>query len=117
MLGIQNSAAENRNFRSTSRMGTPDYKTLQRLRTSCRLTLERYIDIAGQSSGHLASLTPGAFDPLRRANHALLKQKEDRAHEAYLKARAALLDYLSVEDESAEAQADAPHSMASVIGR
>jgi hypothetical protein len=81
-----------------------DYKILQRLRQSCRVTLERYMDVASQSSGHLTTLTPESFDPLRRANLALLKQKEDRAHEVYSKARAALLNYILGEDESGKPQ-------------
>jgi hypothetical protein len=78
----------------------PDYKTLQRLRLSCRVTLERYIDIAGQISGQLALLTPGSIDPVKRANLALLRQKEDKAHVVYLKAKAALLEYILADDNS-----------------
>lgn len=71
-----------------------DYKILQRLRQSCRMALERYVDIASHSSGQLACMTPGAVDQVGRANLALLRQKEQRAHEAYLEARSALLEYV-----------------------
>jgi hypothetical protein len=108
MLTRQNSTPEDTDLKP-AKTATPDYKTLQRLRTSCRVMLERYIDVTGQSSGNLASLTPGFVDPVRRANLALLKQKEDRAHDVYLKARTALLDYLCVEDEAV----DTAQSMAS----
>ena len=78
----------------------PDYKVLQQLRQSCRITLERYVDVASHCSGHLSSLTPTSHDDLRRANLALLLQKEDKAHEAYLKAREALLKYVLGDGES-----------------
>src|SRR5579862_8149833 len=84
----------------------PDFKTLQRLRQSCRITLERYVDLASHSSGHLARLTPGSIDQFGRANLALLQQKEAKAHEAYLKAKAALLQYVFEDGEFG--QTDAP---------
>jgi hypothetical protein len=71
-----------------------DPKVLQRLRQSCRVTLERYTDLASQSSDCLSRLTPASFDPLGRTNLTLLQQKENKAHEAYLKARAALSEYI-----------------------
>ena len=77
----------------------PDYKVLQRLRQSCRITLERYVDVASHCSGYLASLTPGSPNDLKRANLALLQQKEDQAHESYLRARTALLKYVLGEAE------------------
>jgi hypothetical protein len=77
----------------------PDFRELQRLRQSCRVTFERYVDVASHASGQLLRLTPGSFMDLNRANLALLRQKEDRAHESYLKARAALLSYVLEEDE------------------
>ena len=80
-----------------------DYKTLERLRQSCRVSLERYTDVAGQSTGHLVTVPPGSFDPLRRANLALLKQREEKAHEAYVKARAALMDFLLGEEAAVNA--------------
>jgi hypothetical protein len=84
---------------NTIRAGTderlePDQKVLQRLRQSCRITLERYVDVTSHCSGHLLSLTPTSRDDLSRSNLALLLQKEDKAHEVYLKARAALLKYV-----------------------
>jgi hypothetical protein len=84
---------------NTIRAGTderlePDYKVLRRLRQSCRITLERYVDVAGHCSGHLSSLTPTSRNHLRQANLALLLRKEDKAHEVYLKAREALLKYV-----------------------
>jgi len=84
--------------RTTDKSVPTDYKTLQRLRHSCRLTLERYVDLASQSSGQLATMSPDSFDPLRRANLNLLKQKEDRAHEVYLRSRTALLNYVLGEE-------------------
>jgi hypothetical protein len=71
-----------------------DLKVLQRLRQSCRITLERFVDLASHASGHLSGLTPGTVTDLGRANLALLRQKEDRAHETYVKARVALLKYI-----------------------
>ena|SRR5579863_3473334 len=85
---------------ASDKRAAADHKTLQRLRQSCRITLERYIDLAGQRSGHLATLTPGAFDPVIRVSLAVLKQKEDRAHEVYLKAREALLAHVMGEAET-----------------
>jgi hypothetical protein len=77
----------------------PDPKTLQRLRQSCRLLLERYIDVASLNSGNLSRQTPHSLDELGRANLALLKRKEDKAYEAYLAAREALLSYILGERE------------------
>ena len=91
--------AENMMHPATDKRLDLDYKVLQRLRQSCRITLERYVDVASHCSGHLSSLTPGSPNDLRRANLALLRQKEDKAHEAYLKARAALLKYVLGEGE------------------
>lgn len=71
-----------------------DQKTLQRLRQSCRLLLERYIDVASLNSGNLSRVTPHSLDDLGRANLALLKRKEEKAHEAYMAAREALLNYV-----------------------
>ncbi len=104
MLGNQDFTSENAAPYANGKGVSSDYKTLQRLRQSCRVTLERYMDVAGQSSGHLATLTPEFFEPLRRANLALLKQKEDKAHEVYSKARAALLSYILGEAEAAKPQ-------------
>lgn len=72
----------------------PDVKTLQRLRQSCRASLERYIDEASHCSGQLARLIPGAVDQLGRTNMAQLLQKERKAHQAYLEARRALLEFV-----------------------
>jgi len=71
-----------------------DHKTLQRLRLSCRVTLERYIDVASLNSGNLSRVTPLSLDDLGRANLALLKRKEEKAHEAYVAARDALRKYI-----------------------
>jgi hypothetical protein len=71
-----------------------DFKVLQRLRQACRITLERFVDVANHASGHLSGLTRGTVTDLGRANLALLRQKEDKAHAAYLKARIALLEYV-----------------------
>lgn len=70
------------------------FKALQRLRRACRIALEHYVDIASLSSGELARLNPGAIDQLSRTNLALLRQKEQRAHEAYLDARERLLEFV-----------------------
>src|SRR5579863_7318270 len=104
MLGNLDPTSENAIPYNNGKGVSPDYKTLQRLRQSCRVTLERYVDTASQTAGHLATLTPGSFEPLRRANLALLKQREDKAHEVYLKARAALLSYILGEDEPGKPQ-------------
>jgi hypothetical protein len=102
MLGNLNPTNENISLYAGKH--TSDYKILQRLRQSCRVSFERYVDVASQTAGHLATLTPGSFDPLKRANLVLLKQKEDRAHEVYLKASAALFNYILGEDESGKTQ-------------
>jgi hypothetical protein len=83
----------------------PDFRVLQRLRQACRVALERYVDIASNSSGHLARLTPGSIDKLGRVNLDLLVRKEEKAHDAYLNARATLLDYLLQADESSKPDA------------
>ena len=67
---------------------------LQRLRQACRRALERYVDAASNSSGQLILLNPRAIDPLTRTNLARLQQTEEQAYEAYLGARAALLEFL-----------------------
>lgn len=72
----------------------PDVKTLQRLRQACRASLERYIDDASHSSGQLARLIPGSVDQLGRTNLAQLLQKEQKAYQAYLEARDALLKFV-----------------------
>jgi hypothetical protein len=77
----------------------PDPKVLQRLRQSCRVMLERYIDIASLNSGNLSRVTPLSLDELGRTNLALLKRKEDKAHEAYLAARDALQKYILGENQ------------------
>lgn len=77
-----------------ARSVAPDQKTLQRLRLSCRVALERYIDVASLNSGHLSRVTPLSLDDLGRANLALLKRKEEKAHQAYLAARDALHKYV-----------------------
>jgi len=71
-----------------------DFKTLQRLRQACRIALERYVDLASHGSGQLARLSPSAVDQVARINVALLQQKEQRAYEAYLKARTNLQDFV-----------------------
>jgi hypothetical protein len=76
-----------------------DFKTLQRLRQACRTALERYVDVASHSSGQLARLTPGSVDKLGRINLALLRQKESKAHQAYMDARAALLEFVLQGDD------------------
>jgi hypothetical protein len=99
MVGNPDASNETRHYTSDKGIGADD-KTLQRLRKSCRITLEKYIDLASQSSGQLTILVPGTFDPLRRTNLAHLKEKEDDAHEVYLKARAALSKYIFREGKS-----------------
>lgn len=71
-----------------------DSKTLQRLRQSTRLAFERYVDIASHCSGRLAQLNPADTDRFGRVNVALLEQREARAYEAYVKAKAALMQHL-----------------------
>ena len=71
-----------------------DFKTLQRLRQACRVAFERYVDLASHGSGQLARLSPASVDQVARINVALLQQKEQKAHEAYLKARGALQDFV-----------------------
>ncbi len=58
------------------------------------MTLERYIDVASLNSGNLSRVTPLSLDDLGRANLALLKRKEEKAHEAYVAARDALRKYI-----------------------
>ena len=82
------------NLDTFSESGPSDYKTLQRLRQACRLTLERYVDEASLHSGHLARLTPGTLTDLGRSNLRILEQREQRAHDAYRKAAAALLSFV-----------------------
>ena len=75
-----------------------DQKQLGRLRQSHRLTFERYLDIATRICGRLASLTPESISDLDRANLQAIRRKEAAAHESYLRARAALLEYLAAGD-------------------
>jgi hypothetical protein len=76
-----------------------DFKVLQRLRQSCRTALERYVDVASHCSGQLARLTPGSVDRLGRMNLMLLQKKESKAHQAYLDARTALLEFVLEEGD------------------
>jgi hypothetical protein len=76
-----------------------DQKTLQRLRQSCRITLERYVDVASLNSGHLSRIAPFSLDDIGRANLTILRRKEDKAHQVYLDARDALLEYIFGERE------------------
>lgn len=69
-------------------------KELQRLRQSCRLALERYLDLASHESGKLTTFTPESISNLDRVNLLLLSQKEKAAHQSYHRAKAALLSYL-----------------------
>jgi hypothetical protein len=85
---------------ATGKTLQPEAKILQRLRQSARITLELYVDVASHTSGYLSRLTPGSADGLSRANLALLQQKENKAYEACLKARDALLKYVLGESES-----------------
>ena len=85
---------------ATGKYVQPDGKLLQRLRQSYRITLELYVDAASHTSGHLSRLTPGFADGLSRANLAFLQQKENKAHDVYLKARDALLKYVLEGSES-----------------
>lgn len=72
----------------------PNFKALLRLRQACRGALERYIDVASHCSGQLARLAPGSVDQIGRANLVLLRQKEQKAHQAYLDARNKLVEFV-----------------------
>jgi riboflavin synthase alpha subunit len=80
--------------RERREQSSTDIKTLQRLRHSVRLALERYLDLAGRSSGHLVAMAPGSLDDIARTNLAILQRKEDQAYQFYLNARSALMDYI-----------------------
>lgn len=71
-----------------------DLQVLQRLRQSCRRALERYVDAASHSSGQLMRVSSGGVDQLGRINLARLRQTEQQAHESYLEAREALLEFV-----------------------
>ena len=102
MHGRQKVTADNMTQATIGKRLQPDVKMLQRLRQSCRITLELYVDVASHTSGYLSRLTPGTANDLNRANLALLQQKENKAHEAYVKARDALLKYVVEESESSD---------------
>jgi hypothetical protein len=85
---------------------SPDAKDLQRLRQSCRATLERYVDLAFQTSGHLTRLTPGSVDRIGRANLVLLSQKEEQALKVYLRARSVLLQCVIGENATSDHPAE-----------
>lgn len=69
-------------------------KELHRLRQSCRLALERYLDLANYGTGRLLTFTPESISGLDRMNVLLLSQKEKAARETYERAKAALMSYL-----------------------
>jgi hypothetical protein len=71
-----------------------DPKVLARLKQSFRMALERYLELVSQSADHLVRIGPGSVDVLSRVNLLLLKQKEEKAHAAYVRTRAALLAYV-----------------------
>lgn len=86
----------------------PDPKVLQRLRQSCRVSFERYVDLASRSLAQLC-LNSASCDPLERLNQGLLHRKENKAHDAYLKARSELVAYVFGETNSAR---EAPYGSA-----
>lgn len=89
------------NTLAASEIPQTDFKTLQRLRQACRVAFERYVDMASYCSGQLARLSPATVDRVARINVALLQQREQKAYEAYLKARATLLEFvMGAENES-----------------
>jgi hypothetical protein len=72
-----------------------DFKELQRLRNSCRLALERYVDVASEASGQIIRLSPAAVDdPLTLLRVNLLRQKEQKALGAYESAKGKLLEFV-----------------------
>lgn len=80
-------------------------KELQRLRQTCRLALERYMDVASDATGRLTSLRPEALSPIDSVNIARLARKEAAAHEAYEKAKQSLVAYLADTAKAARMQA------------
>jgi hypothetical protein len=72
----------------------PRITELSRLRQAYRLALERYIDVSSASSGRLLRLTPESISELDKANLQVTGRREAAAHETYLAAKTALLDYL-----------------------
>ena len=71
----------------------PDPKVLQRLRRGYRVSFERYVDLASRGVAQLC-INSASCDPLGRLNLGLLHRKENKAHDAYLKARSELVEYI-----------------------
>ena len=86
----------------------PDPKVLQRLRQGYRVSFERYVDLASRGVANLC-LNTAPCDPLGRLNIGLLHRKENKAHDAYLKARSELVEYIF---GAANAAREAPYGSA-----
>jgi hypothetical protein len=78
-----------------TRTSLSESRELLRLRQAHRLALERFVDVASATCGRMARLTPETISEIDRANLLVGTRKETLAHENYLAAKAALLEYLS----------------------
>jgi len=67
---------------------------LRRLHKGCEITLERYEAIANDTCKLMGRLRTLPLSKDRRLEVFLQRKKEDLAHQAYLKARNALLEVL-----------------------
>jgi hypothetical protein len=85
--------------RFDSKSSETSFKDLQRLRQACRIAFERYFDIASHGSGELLRLGAAAGDPVARINVRLLQRKERKAYDAYVVAKANLMEYLFGHEE------------------
>lgn len=96
-----------------------DFKQLQRLRQACRLAFERFVDIASHGSGELIRLSPANINQVSRLNVALLQQKEQKAYEAYLRARTNLMEFVLQSDNTIDVAEGipAPSGMQAASGR
>lgn len=72
---------------------TPNNKKLRRLRHTCAMTTDRYLE--GQTCEKMTKfdLVPVSID--ERAKLVLWRQKEEKARRAYIDARSQLMDYLT----------------------
>ena len=66
--------------------------SLKRLHKACEITLERYNTIANQTCSLMGRLRSLPVSKDKRLDVYIQKRKEDEAHDAYQKARNALLE-------------------------
>jgi hypothetical protein len=101
-------------FRGVTNMSSPAENThskdvrLKRLSKACELTLQRYLAMATDTCNMAGRLRILPVSKDKRLELFLQKKKEDEAHDAYQKARNALLAAIEADPDLTYAQQDSP---------